>query len=637
MKKGTHFIISLIPILVLACIFQSCLTANEADIAPPEPSAAIAGNIEQLAANDPEAAIALLSDLFEKQREKGEPLENSIIGGKAIDLFTKSASTMLELFRKALQEGNLATAKRLSFSAQTTSRYASLYEPLKNVLPADFSAMGDPAVRLQLIFLEAESKFKKNGYVAGKGVLAAALSAEPSLLLIQGLSSAVSREIASPQEPSLFFSSWAERAKTNNDVEAEAWFRAMAGQAKFESGSSLGENEDWISNAVSGVVTVYVDRGFKIQGGYSVPDRILGTGFQIAPGLYLTNHHVIQSEVDPSYKGYSRLSIRPSDNPQARVPAKVIGWDEEMDLALLQSEEKMKSVIYIPSSVKFQAGDRVFAVGSPIGLENSVTAGVVSSLSRKIISYGEAAQIDVPVNQGNSGSPLFSANGLLVGMVFAGLPSFQNINFALPVQWIVSSLPALFSGTSVVHPRLGIVLGKGSGQNPVVLSDLDKVSRAFRAGDVLKEINGVMAKDIASIQLQLASVPSDALCLVEAQRNFQPVRRLRRIQNTGGASLIPAWDSINREYVLEAILGARLEKLEDSSKVGGVYAVRWVCPAEAADETGLAENDTINVNKIQLDRKNKVFILEFSAKSRLSGYFERTIRLELPAESAAVI
>lgn len=407
MKREKRFIISLIPVLVLAFLFQSCLTADEASIAPPEPSEAMAGNIEQLAANDPEASIAMLSDLFEKQREKGEPLENSIIGGKAVELFGKSASTMLGLFRKALQEGDIVTAKRLSFSAHTISRYASLYESLKNVLPADFSAMGEPAVRLQLIFLEAEAKFKKNGYVAGKAVLAAALSAEPSLLSIRDVPSAISKEIDSAQEPALFFLSWAERAKANNDIEAAAWFGAMAGQIKFEAVSPQGEKEDWIASAVSGVVTVYVDRGFKIQGGYSVPDRVLGTGFQIAPGLYLTNHHVVQSEVDPSYKGYSRLSIRPSDNPQARVPAKVIGWDEEMDLALLQSEEKLQSVIYIPSSMKFQAGDRVFAVGSPIGLENSVTAGVVSSLSRKIISYGEAAQIDVPVNQGNSGSPLF--------------------------------------------------------------------------------------------------------------------------------------------------------------------------------------------------------------------------------------
>jgi len=141
-------------------------------------------------------------------------------------------------------------------------------------------------------------------------------------------------------------------------------------------------SDEWLARAVSSVVTVYVDRGFKLQSGYSVPDRVLGTAFQISKGFYLTNYHVIESEVDPSYQGYSRISIRPSGNPQIKVPAKVIGWDEEMDLALIQSEEVAPGTIFLPTTTKFQAGTG-FAVGSPVGLENSVTAGVVSSLSRK--------------------------------------------------------------------------------------------------------------------------------------------------------------------------------------------------------------------------------------------------------------
>ncbi len=84
-------------------------------------------------------------------------------------------------------------------------------------------------------------------------------------------------------------------------------------------------------------------------------------------------------------------------------------------------------------------------------------------------------------------------------------------------------------------------------------------------------------------------------------------------------------------------MGAKLTQLENSNKVGGLYSVQWVCPAEAADEIGLSENDTIKINKFQLDRKNKMFILEFSAKSRLSGYFERTIRLEFSSDSATII
>ncbi|GAB6277212.1 MAG: hypothetical protein SAMD01599839_17520 [Rectinema sp.] len=637
MKKN-HSALALFVSLGIFIMLNGCVSSPETQPSV-DPSQVVAGRIGQLAETDPEQSIAILSDVFEKQREKGEPLGNSVIGEQALALFRTSADNIVTLFKKAIQENDLIAARRLSFSVSSIIRYASLYDSLEKMLPREFSAIGSPAMRLELAFLEAEGKFQKHGYVAGKTSLSAALMAEPGLSSLSAATNSIEnlKSVINTKEPLSYYRSWAERAKENQDSDAEAWFSALASNKDLGSNSVHVPSDDWLSGAVASVVTVYVDRGFKIQSGYSVPDRVLGTAFQISKGLYLTNYHVIQSEVDPTYKGYSRISIRPSENPQIKVPAKVIGWDEEMDLALIQSEETAQGTIFLPPTMKFQAGDRVFAVGSPVGLENSVTAGVVSSLSRKIISYGEAAQIDVPVNEGNSGSPLFSANGVLVGMVFAGLPSFQNINFALPAQWLVASLPALFDGKAAIHARLGLMLGKGSVQNPLVLADLDSSLSAFRAGDALTMINDGLSKDIASIQLQLAAIPKDALCYVEAQRNFQPIRRLRRICFTDGASLIPAWDSIQKNTILEGLLGAKLTQLENSNKVAGLYSVQWVCPAEAADEIGLSENDTIKINKFQLDRKNKIFILEFSAKSRLSGYFERTIRLEFSSDSATII
>jgi S1-C subfamily serine protease len=636
--KTDHSVPALFVFLSIFIALNGCVSSPE-DASSLAPAEAVAGRIAGLAETDPEQSIAILSDIFERQREQGTPLENSIIGEQALTLFGTSVDNIVALFKKAIGENDVVSARRLSFSVSSITRYASLYDVLAKRLPAEFSVIGAPSMRLQLAFLEAEEKFQKNGYVAGKASLSAAIMAEPGL---SSLSTAPNmsedlKSVISMKEPTSYYKSWVERAKENEDADAEAWFGALADNKVSGSVLAHAPANDWLAGAVSSVVTVYVDRGFKLQSGYSVPDRVLGTAFQISKGLYLTNYHVIQSEVDPTYKGYSRISIRPSENPQIKVPAKVIGWDEEMDLALIQSEEAAPGTIFLPTTMKFQAGDRVFAVGSPVGLENSVTAGVVSSLSRKIISYGEAAQIDVPVNQGNSGSPLFSAEGVLVGMVFAGLPSYQNINFALPVQWLVASLPALFDGKAASHPRLGLMLGKGSGKAPLVLADLDTSLSAFRAGDVLSVVNDGLSKDIASIQLQLATIPKDALCYVEAQRDFQPIRRLRRIGFTDGASLIPAWDGIQKSVVLEGMLGAKLTRLENSNKVEGLYSVQWVCPAEAADEIGLGENDTIKINKFQLDRKNKTFILEFSTKSRSSGYFERTIRLEFPAESATII
>ncbi len=642
MKTRQSAILALFLSLSIAVILNNCSSLPKNESTTNSSEDAIIARLGMLVDTDPEQCIVVISNLFEQQREKNQSFETSIIGEKGFVLFNKAIDNINVLFRKAIADQDILSARRLSFSAASLIQYVSFYDSLSEMVSEELSIIASPAMRLQLALWEAENKFKEYGYVTGKAVLSMAYLGEQGensfnkdmAFSIEDLKKA----LIDARDPKEYFATWAARAKENNDLNAEAWFESLSSGRISYSPAIQTSSQDWLADAVSSVVTVYVDRGFKVQGGYSVPDRVLGTAFQISEGLYLTNYHVVQSEIDPTYKGYSRISIRPSDSPQIRVPAKVLSWDEELDLALIKSTEHARgSILLPPPGMRFHAGDRVFAVGSPIGLENSITAGVVSSLSRKIISFGEAAQIDVPVNQGNSGSPLFSENGVLVGMVFAGLPSFQNINFALPVQWISLSLPALFEGKEVVHARLGLIMGKGSGQSPLVLADLDPSLSAFRAGDTLKSINGKVSKDIALIQFQLASVPKGALCFLEAQREFQPVRRLRQISSTDGASLIPAWDRIHKNSILEGLFGARLIQLKDSEKVGGLYSVQWVCPAEAADEIGLSENDVITVNKFRLDQKNKIFILEFSAKSRLSGYFERTIHLEFASDSATII
>lgn len=91
---------------------------------------------------------------------------------------------------------------------------------------------------------------------------------------------------------------------------------------------------------ISGTVTILVDRGIKVEKGVGFADRVIGSGFFIDKrGYILTNHHVIESEVDPKYKGYSRLFIRLSESPAGeRIPAKVVGYDKTLDLALIKTE-----------------------------------------------------------------------------------------------------------------------------------------------------------------------------------------------------------------------------------------------------------------------------------------------------------
>jgi serine protease Do len=91
------------------------------------------------------------------------------------------------------------------------------------------------------------------------------------------------------------------------------------------------------ADMIEGTVTIWVNRGIRIEKGVGYPDRVIGSGFFIdTRGYLLTNYHVIKSEVDPAYEGYSRLFIRFNESTGERIPAKVIGYDTVFDLALLK-------------------------------------------------------------------------------------------------------------------------------------------------------------------------------------------------------------------------------------------------------------------------------------------------------------
>jgi S1-C subfamily serine protease len=184
---------------------------------------------------------------------------------------------------------------------------------------------------------------------------------------------------------------------------------------------------------------------------------VIGSGFFVdRSGYLLTNYHVIASEVDPKYEGFSRLSVRLPGSPELRVPAKVVGWDPVFDLALLKVETVPEFWLSFSGRAAFAPGDRIYAIGSPVGLDSTVTSGIVSAAGRRFLELGDAVQVDVAVNPGNSGGPLLDERGELAGIVFAGMPQFQGLNFAVPSRWIVALLPGLYDGGETVHPWTGL-------------------------------------------------------------------------------------------------------------------------------------------------------------------------------------
>jgi len=117
-------------------------------------------------------------------------------------------------------------------------------------------------------------------------------------------------------------------------VRTGVWNPAEASPSEPESSSTPAQ---WLQ----GTATVVVNKGLKVENGAAQPDIIIGSGFFVsADGLLLTNHHVIESEVEPGASASSRLSVRLPGSKGERLPAKVVGWDKNLDLALLKVEYK---------------------------------------------------------------------------------------------------------------------------------------------------------------------------------------------------------------------------------------------------------------------------------------------------------
>ena len=225
-----------------------------------------------------------------------------------------------------------------------------------------------------------------------------------------------------------------------------------------------------ISSFINGTVTIWVDKGIKVQNGMGFADRVIGSGFFISKdGYIVTNHHVIADLVDKKSEGFSRLFIKLAEDSDTRIPAKVIGYDPEIDLALIKTEVDAPFVFNLGTSSDLDVGDKIYAIGSPIGLERTLTSGIVSATDRKLFTLGSVMQIDAAVNQGNSGGPCIDSYGNVQAIVFAGMLQFEGLNFAIPVEYLKSLLPALYAGGKVSHSWIGCFghtkkeLGKDSG------------------------------------------------------------------------------------------------------------------------------------------------------------------------------
>jgi putative serine protease PepD len=241
-----------------------------------------------------------------------------------------------------------------------------------------------------------------------------------------------------------------------------------------------------------GVVSVRVEQGGRTAS---------GTGFVVdADGTIVTNAHVVA--------GADRARVRFDDDAQP-VDAEVVGSDPSSDLAVLRVDPndvgRRLKVLPLADSDDVRVGDSAIAVGYPLGLDRTATAGIVSGVGRKIeapngFAIDEVIQTDAPINPGNSGGPLLDARGRVIGVnsqiATAGSRGSVGIGFAVPSNTVREVVPRLERGEAIARPYLGVSTttlapGQGDGAQVADVTAGGPAQRAgLRTGDVIVGIDG---------------------------------------------------------------------------------------------------------------------------------------------------
>ena len=233
--------------------------------------------------------------------------------------------------------------------------------------------------------------------------------------------------------------------------------------------------------------------------------RRSGTGSGViidaGKGHIITNHHVIA--------GADSIMVGLSDG--RRYKATILGTDPETDVAILKIDADNLTSLKIGNSEKLRVGETVFAIGSPFGLSQSVTSGIVSALGRSglgIESYEDFIQTDAAINKGNSGGALINARGELIGINTAILGATNaggniGIGFAIPINMVVAITEQLLETGRVQRGQLGIIvqvltpeLAKAFGvdkRRGIIIAQVHEDSPAEKAGlqtgDIILSIN----------------------------------------------------------------------------------------------------------------------------------------------------
>jgi len=344
------------------------------------------------------------------------------------------------------------------------------------------------------------------------------------------------------------------------------------------------------------------------------PERSLGSGVILdKSGYILTNNHVVEQA--------SKIQVQLNGNT-TKYTARLIGTDEESDLAVIKIDAG-KDLVFakLGNSDGVQVGDWVLAIGSPFGLQATVTAGIISAKDRSGMSnhqFQRFIQTDAAINPGNSGGPLVDMAGQVIGIntaILTGSRGYEGVGFAMPSNTAINVYDQLVKNGRVTRGSIGVQFQEELGTNQITLKSLGAPygvvieavepgspaeKAGLKGGDVISSINGLPIKTGNDLVNPIAAAPIGSKVKISYYRDKQVHETAATVEdrthvfpNTAGRVNSTPDDSTPTEF------GLRVESLtpEKAQHVGvdaqkGVL-VSEVEPTSFADDIGFTAGDVI--------------------------------------------
>ncbi len=353
-----------------------------------------------------------------------------------------------------------------------------------------------------------------------------------------------------------------------------------------------------------------------------------GSGFIISgDGYILTNNHVV-GDVD-------KITVKLKDG-RTFTNAKLIGADPDSEVAVIKIEGDNFPVLPMGDSTKIEIGDWVIAIGSPCGLSETVTVGVISAVGRStmhIAAYEDFIQTDAAINPGNSGGPLINLDGEVIGIntaIVSESGGYLGIGFAIPINMAKAIAEQLKKSGKVSRGYLGLFgqdvdaeMAEGLGLKEaagIVVSTVEKGSPADRAGlkeqDVILAIDGRKVETYDAFRNAVAMLSPGSQVRLDISREGKPleltVRLGERPTNLAGKEQ-PAEE---REQALGIEVEDLTRELADRFhyKLGSGVIVSAVTPGSPASDKGIRSGDLI----LSVNGKRITSVEEFTAAVKQS-------------------